>query len=79
MALRGALPGLWRFRPGPATDNGVGERLIRLRVGGGGMAVAGWRGGMAVVAWALSAWRRSISGGRVIGRQLLKIRPDARV
>ena len=42
LAFAGALAGLWSFRPGLITTKGVQERITRLKVGLGAMAVIAW-------------------------------------
>lgn len=57
LAFGGALAGLWSLRPGLVTAAGIRERLVRLYLGFGVMAVTAW---LTVISgtWKVYPWYR---------------------
>jgi hypothetical protein len=58
LAFGGALAGLWSFRPGLITTKGIQERVMRLKVGFGAMAVVAW-GTVITGTWIVYPWYRA--------------------
>ncbi|NMM25237.1 MAG: hypothetical protein HHJ11_17480 [Phycicoccus sp.] len=58
LAFAGALAGLWSFRPGLITAKGIQERVLRLKVGFGAMAVIAW-GTVITGTWIVYPWYRA--------------------
>ncbi len=62
LAFGGALAGLWSFRPGLVTTKGITERVTRLKVGLGAMAVAAWAT-VITGTWLVYPWYREKLAG----------------
>lgn len=62
LAFSGALAGLWSFRRGLLTTAGIQERLTRLYVGLGAMAVAAWAT-VITGTWVVYPWYREKLAG----------------
>lgn len=63
LAFAGALAGLWSFRPGLITTKGIQERVMRLKVGLGAMAVIAWAT-VITGTWIVYPWYREKLAGK---------------
>jgi len=62
LAFGGALAGLWSFRLGLITTKGIQERVLRLKVGFGAMALIAW-GTVITGTWIVYPWYRAKLAG----------------
>ncbi|MBI4884294.1 MAG: hypothetical protein HY826_09610 [Actinobacteria bacterium] len=63
LAFGGALAGLWSLRPGLVTTAGIKERMKRLYLGFGAMAVAAWAT-VITGTWIVYPWYREKIAGK---------------
>ena len=76
LAFGGALAGLWSLRPGLITTAGVNERMRRLYVGFGAMAIAAW---LTVITgtWIVYPWYREKLAGKTFEKCIGLERPSS--
>src|SRR5215208_572679 len=67
LAFAGGLAGLWSLRPEYVTPAGITERVRRLKIGTGAMAIASWAT-VITGTWIVYPWyRESLAGDDAAG------------
>lgn len=74
LSYAGALAGLWSFRPGLITTEGIKERITRLNVGLGVMAASAWAT-VITGTWIVYPWYRAKLAGAAYEKCAELVRP----